>query len=312
MARRRHEEAMVTRSKAARAAAGAGLGLVSLALVVALLAASRGGAAASDGEASRGGRVLIGEARPGSLTVALAPAVGDIEVTEGASPGRPIVVIDPGHGGRDPGATGVSATSSEKELTLAFARELRVKLAERGRVRVALTRDDDRYLTLDQRASIARQLGADLFLSLHFDAAPNPLARGATVYSLSDVASDAEAARLAARENAAGGALSSETDGSVRSMLSDLALREQMSASASFAERLVRKSAGRFLLRPEPHRFADFRVLRRAEAPAVLFEAGYISNVEDEALLVQPGKRAGMVLALAQAIEADVASRIAR
>jgi len=310
---RTREGAMVTRSKAARAAAGAGLGLAGLAMVVALLAATRGGAAASHAPAAAAdGRALIGEARPGALTVGLEPAVGDIAVTRAASPGRPIVLIDPGHGGRDPGATGVSATSTEKELTLAFARELRAELAGRGRVRVALTRDDDRYLTLDQRAAIARRLGADLFVSLHFDAAPNPLARGATVYSLSDVASDAEAARLAAKENAAGAALSSEADGSVRSMLSDLALREQMSASASLAERLVRKSAGRVLLRPEPHRFADFRVLRGAEVPAVLFEAGYISNLEDEALLVQPAGRAAMVLALAQAIEADVASRAAR
>ena len=125
-------------------------------------------------------------------------------------------------------------------------------------------------------------------------------------------ASDAEAARLAAKENSAGESLSSEPDGSVRGMLSDLALREQMNASASLAERLVRKSAGRYLLRPEPHRFADFRVLRHAEVPAVLFEAGYISNVEDEALLVRPKERARIVLALAQAIEADVASRLIR
>ena len=110
------------------------------------------------------------------------------------TPGRPIVVLDPGHGGRDPGATG--GASAEKDLTLAFARELRDTLAERGRVRVAMTRDDDRYLTLDQRAEIARKLGAAR-PSLHIDSAPNPLARGATVYSLSDVASDAETARLA-------------------------------------------------------------------------------------------------------------------
>jgi len=126
------------------------------------------------------------------------------------------------------------------------------------------------------------------------------------------VASDAEAARLAARENRASEALSSEADGSVRGMLSDLAFREQMDASASLAERLVRKSSGRFLLRPEPHRFADFRVLRRSEVPAVLFEAGYISNVDDEALLIQPERRSKMVLALAQASEADVASQIVR
>ena len=108
-------------------------------------------------------------------------------------------MIDAGHGGRDPGATSVSGEVTEKDLTLALAQELRDELVERGRVRVALTRDGDRYLTLDQRAAVARRLDAALFVSLHMDSAPNPLARGATVYSLSDVASDAEAARFAAQ-----------------------------------------------------------------------------------------------------------------
>ena len=296
------------RIKRSQAAAGAAFSLAGLLLVAVVLGSSQRGNAASDNKE----RALIGEARSGALTVQLAPAVGDVKLTMAGAPGRPIVVLDPGHGGHDPGAIGVSGTVAEKDLTLTFARELRLALAQRGRVRVALTRDDDRYLTLDQRADIARQLGASAYVSLHIDAAPNPLARGATVYSLSDVATDSEAARLAARENGAGGALSSESDGSVRSMLSDLALREQMNASASLAERMVRKSAGRFLLRPEPHRFADFRVLRRAEVPSVLFEAGYISNVDDEAILLQRQKRNDIVLALAQAIEADVASRNVR
>ena len=297
---------MAARSKRARATAGATIIVAAVALAAAALAASR--LKSSD---DRNDEVLIGEARSGAVRVELGSAVGEVKLTEAASPGRPIVVLDAGHGGRDPGAKGVSG-SSEKELTLALARELRAELAERGRVRVALTREDDRYLTLDQRAEIARRLGASAYLSLHIDSAPNPLARGATVYSLSDVASDAEAARLADKENKAGEGLSSAPDGSVRGMLSDLALREQMNASASLAERLVRKSAGRYLLRPEPHRFADFRVLRHAEVPAVLFEAGYISNVDDEALLIQPKERARIVAALAQAIEADVASRNVR
>lgn len=299
---------MAPRSKRARATAGAAIILAGVALAAAAFAASHRKSSVDD----ETGQVLIGEARSGTVTVELGSAVGEIELTEAASPGRPIVVLDAGHGGRDPGAKGVSGSTTEKDLTLVLARELRDELAVRGRVRVALTRDDDRYLTLDQRAEIARRLGASAYLSLHIDSAPNPLARGATVYSLSDVASDAEAARLAAKENKAGEGLSSEPDGSVRGMLSDLALREQMNASASLAERLVRKSAGRYLLRPEPHRFADFRVLRHAEVPAVLFEAGYISNVEDEALLVQQKERQRIVAALAQAIEADVASRNVR
>jgi N-acetylmuramoyl-L-alanine amidase len=297
---------MAPRSKRARATAGAAIVIAGVALAAAALAANYRVGSAEPGDE----QVLIGEARSGTVRVELGSAVGEVKLTEAASPGRPIVVLDPGHGGRDPGAKGVSGSISEKDLTLALARELRAELARR--VRVALTREDDRYLTLDQRAEIARRLGASAYLSLHIDSAPNPLARGATVYSLSDVASDAEAARLAAKENNADEGMSSEPDGSVRGMLSDLALREQMSASASLAERLVRKSAGRYLLRPEPHRFADFRVLRHAEVPAVLFEAGYISNVEDEALLLQPKERAPIVAALAQAIEADVASRIVR
>lgn len=291
-----------------RAAAAAAISIAGIILAAAALRATDGPLPADDQD----NKALMGEARSGQVTVELGSAVGEVKLTQASSPGRPIVVIDPGHGGRDPGASGVSGNSTEKDLTLTLAKELRGVLAERGRVRVALTRDADRYLTLDQRAEIARRLGASVYLSLHIDSAPNPLARGATIYSLSDVASDAEAARLAARENKAGDAVTSETDGSVRGMLSDLAFREQMGASASLAERLVRKSAGRFLLRPQPHRFADFRVLRRSEVPAVLFEAGYISNVEDEALLLQPKRRADMVLALAQAIETDVATRIVR
>ena len=259
-----------------------------------------------------GGLVLAlagrsGEAAGTSLTVNLPPAATDRIYGSPVARGRPIVVIDAGHGGRDPGARSVSGEIAEKDLTLALARELRDDLVKRGRVRVAMTRDDDRYLTLDDRAAVARRLNAGLFVSLHMDSAPNPLARGASVYSLSDIASDAEAARFAAAENS--GAAADGAIGSVQAILSDLAMRAQMSASADLAARLVNKSAGRFELRPEPHRFASFHVLRRAATPAVLFEAGYISNTDDEALLRTPEHRSAIALALAQAIEADVAAR---
>ena len=258
------------------------------------------------------GTALAGEARQGGLTMNLPEAVADVRVREAKLPGRPIVLIDPGHGGRDPGATGVSGSTLEKDLALAMAKELADLLEERGRVRVALTREADRYLTLEQRAGIARRLQAGLFLSLHMDSAPNPLAKGATVYSLSDVASSAEAARFAAAENAVDGALSSEPDDSVRALLADVALREQMEDSAGLAERLLRRAAGRVELRPRPHQFAAFHVLRRAETPAVLIEAGYISNVDDEAMLQTREGRAPLVLALAQAVEADIATRAQR
>lgn len=249
-----------------------------------------------------------GAAAQSSLTVSLPPPASDHIYGSPLARGRPIVVIDAGHGGRDPGATSVSGQVVEKDLTLAVARELRDDLVKRGRVRVAMTRDDDRYLTLDQRAAVARRLDAAMFVSIHIDSAPNPLARGASVYSLSDVASDEEAARLAAKENASDG--DGADNGSVQGILSDLAMRSQMSASADLASRFVNTSAGRFELRPNPHRFASFHVLRRADAPAVLFEAGYLSNADDEVLLRSPEHRSAIALALAQAIETDVASRV--
>lgn len=263
----------------------------------------------TDGGVVRDAIALIGEARTGRLTLDLPEAVTEVRVREARLPGRPIVLIDPGHGGRDPGASGVSGTTREKDLTLAMSRELADLLEQRGRVRVALTREADEYLTLEQRASIARRLQAALFLSIHMDSAPNPLARGATIYSLSDVASSAEAARFARMENGADGALSTEPDDSVRALLADVALREQMEASAGLAERLLRRAAGRVELRPRPHQFAAFHVLRRAETPAVLVEAGYISNGDDEVMLMTREGRAPLVLALAQAVEADLAIR---
>lgn len=283
--------------------AGAALIAAAVGAVVLSFSAGRSGAAAvSEGAAG------LGEARQASLTVDLPAAFNDRIYGAPAARGRPIVVIDAGHGGRDPGARSVSGDLLEKDLSLALARQLRDALVERRRVRVAMTREDDSYLTLEERAGVARRLNAAMFVSVHVDSAPNPLARGASVYSLSDVASDAEAARFAAVENRGGTAMV-ERNGSVEAILSDLTMRAQMSSSADLAARLVHKSAGRFELRPNPHRFAAFHVLRRSGAPAVLFEAGYISNTDDEALLRSPEHRSAIVLALAQAIEADVAAR---
>ena len=255
---------------------------------------------------------LLGEARQGGVTVPLGEPVRDVPISEARVPGRPIILIDPGHGGVDPGASGLSGSATEKVLTLAFARELRARLVENGRVRVALTRDTDKSLSLAQRADLAGRIGARLFISVHMDSAPNPLARGATVYSLSDVASDAEAARFANAENAAAGSVTSEEDASVRFLLSDLALRDRMADSAALAGRLIDSSRGRVLLRPEPHKFAAFHVLKRSEAPGVLFEAGYISNVDDEAALLTAEGRAPIVAALARAIEIESVLAISR
>lgn len=275
-------------------------GMAGAAAVLLLLAGCAKGA-------DSGSDAVLGEAREGGISVALPDAVRAVQVTEARVPGRPLVVIDPGHGGRDPGASGVSGGVRESDVTLTLARELRDRLAKGGRVRIALTRDGDTTIALDDRAAIARRLGAGLFLSIHADSASNPQARGATIYSLSDVASDDDAARFAANQDRGEGAVTSASDGSVRAILADLATRDEMNASADFAVRLLRKAAGSVELRPDPHRFASFRVLRRANAPAVLFEAGYLSNVDDEAMLRDPARRARVVTALAQAIESQLA-----
>jgi N-acetylmuramoyl-L-alanine amidase len=294
---------MPGRWKTGKMIAGAGAAGVAVAAALGFLAL--GGAAAAGiepGWSGNGGN---------AVTVTLPTATQRVRIVEARTPGRPLVLIDPGHGGQDPGATAVSGDVSEKEMALQLGRELRDRLASDGRVRIAMTRDDDRYLTLDQRSALARDLGASLYVSLHMDSAPNPLARGATVYSLSDVASDEESARLARSENSAL-ARAAGSDGSVRAILSDLVVQSQMRASATFAERLVRNAGGSVELRPNPHRFADFHVLRSAGVPAVLFEAGYISNADDEAMLRNPRQRAQIVAALARAIETDVAARSLR
>ena len=153
-------------------------------------------------------------------------------------------------------------------------------------MRVALTRDDDTYLVLQDRYEIARRLDADLFISIHADAAPlNDQARGATVYTLSEVASDREAAQLAARENASdlvGGARLSP-DPNVNLILIDLAQRESMDVSADFARLLYREAGPVFPFRPEWHRFAAFVVLKAPDIPSILFESGYLTNAVDAA-----------------------------
>src|SRR5829696_4780774 len=182
----------------------------------------------------------------GGVTIALEPPGADESgrlpaVTRARGDNPPLVVIDPGHGGRDPGGASPFGNAREKDITLVLARAIRDDLARSGRVRVALTRDDDIYLALEARYEIARRLGADLFISIHADAAPlNDQARGATVYTLSEVASDREAALLAAHENEAdlvGGAPLSPDRG-VNLILIDLAQRESMDVSAEFARLL--------------------------------------------------------------------------
>ena len=220
-------------------------------------------------------------------------------------PARPLVVIDPGHGGSDPGATSPSGRR-EKDVTLALARAIHAELAGSARVRVALTRDGDRPLSLPQRYEIARRLGADLFVSVHADAAPgNHAARGATIYTLSEVASDREAALLARRENGAeavGGADLSHNAG-VSRILIDLAQREAMNASAEFARLLHREASPTVPFQPDYHRFASLVVLKAPDIPSILFESGYLTNSADEAFIHSPEGQRRIAAGMRRAIE---------
>lgn len=244
----------------------------------------------------------------GRGAAAIKPAPRIAEARRGRH--RPLVVIDPGHGGHDPGTLAAGGKVAEKDVVLALALAIRDALVDSGRVRVALTREDDRFLALTERVGLARALKADLFLSIHADSAPNRAARGASVYTLSDVASDREAARLASRENSAdrfGGVDLGAQAPDVRSILADLVQRETMNESAAFA-RLLRQRAGPAVrFRAVPHRFANFSVLRSGGIPAVLYETGYLSNAEDARFLQSAAGRRAIAEGAREAIEAQLA-----
>ncbi|MGX7895118.1 N-acetylmuramoyl-L-alanine amidase family protein [Tsuneonella sp. HG222] len=219
-------------------------------------------------------------------------------------PSRPLVVIDPGHGGHDPGASG--AGFREKSLVLGLAQALRDTLVLEGGIRVAMTRDDDRFLVLGERAEIARKLGADLFLSIHADSAgEKDDVTGASVYTLSDRASSEAAARFAARENSAdkvnGVALSGRSE-AVNSILVDLAQRRTSDQSAQFAGLILREGEGVLTFHPQARRSAALVVLRAPDVPSVLYESGFISNPDDAERLSSPEGRKRFATTMAQAI----------
>ncbi|HEX9905282.1 MAG TPA: N-acetylmuramoyl-L-alanine amidase [Propylenella sp.] len=200
--------------------------------------------------------------------------------------GRPVIVIDPGHGGIDAGATGEDGIR-EKDVTLKFGLELARELRLAAELEPVLTRSDDTFLPLADRVEVARRHHAALFISVHADSVREDYVRGATVYTLSDDASDALAAALAERENRsdilAGLSLSDQPD-DVADILFDLARRETRNLSVRFAKSLVGKVAGAMPLNGNPWRRADFKVLKAPEVPSVLLELGYLSNKDDEAL----------------------------
>jgi N-acetylmuramoyl-L-alanine amidase len=218
---------------------------------------------------------------------------------------RPLVVIDAGHGGFDPGA-GLGPVK-EKSVALAIALAVRERLLESGGIRVAMTREDDRFLTLGERPRIARELGADLFVSIHADSADSDLARGASVYVLSEKGSSEAAARFAARENEAdlvNGMSLAETNDTVGAILLDLSQREAQAGSFRAAELILREIRGKVPLHYDGVESAALAVLKAPDVPSILFETGYISNADDAAYLHSEQGRRTIADAAAQAIRA--------
>jgi N-acetylmuramoyl-L-alanine amidase len=217
---------------------------------------------------------------------------------------RPLIVIDPGHGGIDPGALG--SHTMEKNVTLAMAKQLQKTLLATGRFRVVLTRDKDVFIPLRDRFKIARDKGADLFISLHADSIPGTDARGASVYTLSDKASDAEAEALATKENKSdviNGVDLSQQSQTVSGILIDLAQRETINLSSRFASILVGDLKSDTMMLQNSHRFAGFAVLKAPDVPSVLLEMGYISSPDDERLLTEPNHQKKMSESITRAIE---------
>lgn len=217
---------------------------------------------------------------------------------------RPLIVIDAGHGGHDPGASASGIV--EKDIVLGLAQALRDRLVRDGGIRVALTREDDRYLVLGERFSIARSLEADLFLSIHADSSGEvDGVTGASIYTLSDEASSEAAARFAARENSAdmvNGVVLGDQSDAVSTILVELSQRRAQNDSAAFARLIAREGEGVLRFHPQSRRSASLAVLRAPDVPSVLYEAGFITDDDEARRMASPEGRAEFARVLARAI----------
>lgn len=249
-----------------------------------------------------------------------APRSANVSKSEAPPPSsgdsRPLIVLDPGHGGIDNGAKAATG-ELEKDVVLQFAQTLRQTLERSGKYRVAMTRSDDTFIALSERVKFSRAQGASLFVSLHADAIPRSegQAEGATVYTLSENASDAEAARLAEAENRAdaiaGVDLTAEPD-DVANILVDLAQRETKTYSTQFARNVVGELKAKARLHKNPMKAAGFKVLTAPDVPSVLVELGYMSTKDDLKLLTSAAWQAKTATALTQAVDTFFAPRLAR
>jgi N-acetylmuramoyl-L-alanine amidase len=257
-------------------------------------------------------RALAGTSTEDVRAVA-APAQEKKPFFASAAEHKPLIVIDAGHGGKDPGASGHGNTL-EKHVTLAYARALQQALLRTGDYNVAMTRSADDYVYLHDRVRMAREADGDMFISLHADSALEEYAKGLSVYTVSEKSSDAEAAKLARTENASdeiGGIKFAEDNPEIADILIDLASRDTRIKSTQFAEIIAgeAKKSGIHLLK-NPNRFAGFRVLKAPDIPSVLVEIGFLSNQEDEALLQQKLHREKVVAMLVRAVDRFVATQV--
>lgn len=245
-------------------------------------------------------------ARPGAVMTSVSTAAGDPKIRrqflpekKAPLPLKKVVVIDAGHGGRDVGAQGVKG--HEKDINLAAALDLAERLKRGGRYKVVLTRKTDVYIPLEDRVRIAQRAGADLFISLHSDSAPESDLKGASVYTLSDKASQ-RATKFVSRDDWFMKA-SLTGDQGVRDILFDLTQRATRNRSAVFAQTLVSNIEGKAPMLRRSHRDAGFMVLLAPDVPAVLLEMGFVNNPEDEARLRDAGERGRLMGAVAKAID---------
>jgi N-acetylmuramoyl-L-alanine amidase len=241
----------------------------------------------------------------------------------GNAGGKPVIVLDPGHGGVDPGAISVNG-EYEKDIVFDFCRLLKATLEKTGRYRVQMTREEDIFVALDDRVAFAQKEQASLLVSVHADALDikHPLVsarklkevRGASVYTLSEEASDELAKIIAARENRsdilAGVELPGGADDDLASILIDLMHRETKNLSVSYAKQLLDNLDGTVELTASPHRFANFKVLKAQDVPSVLIELGYLSNKEDESSLTSDEWRSKVATAIVDSISAFFAKRL--
>lgn len=220
---------------------------------------------------------------------------------------KKVIVIDAGHGGKDPGSMGASVY--EKDVTLAAAKALKARLEKSGRFQVVMTRETDTFIPLEARVQIARRADADLFISMHADSGPDVATRGASVYTLSEKGTE-RVARVLEKDDWLMKASLPGRDRAVSQILLDLSQRATKNRSAAFAQLLLERVGEETPLLRRSHRDAGFIVLLAPDVPAVLLEMGFITNVEDERLLSNPGSRARVVNAVGDAIESYFAAQI--